>query len=233
MAKRYLVIEQGVTSGNCAVVFGDNKNQAIKMFSNDMGIDFKFTSDKTAATHTLVEDKDYRNYNFSKFSGICPSNKSIKLEYEGQKRYFKNTKIRNEDGSLKEVYHFTNEKFNSFSLDKVIKWPGFWFSEDYDYASSHGRYGVKVYLNLKNPFDCEKPENDDFLGKYMKKYGNGQESCLWTKEFRNYLIKLGYDGMCWKHDGAYTYVAFYPNQIRSAENRNPETIDRLNWYRNE
>lgn len=113
-------------------------------------------------------------------------------------------------------------------MDKVVKWPGFWFTEDEDYAREHGKFIKKVYLNLKNPFNCELPENDRLLGNYMKKYGNGQEDCVWTKAFRDYLIGLGYDGMMWLHSGFYTYVAFYPNQIKSIDNMRPTDSNNLN-----
>jgi hypothetical protein len=87
---------------------------------------------------------------------------------EGQQEYFKNSKVRDEQGRLLELYHGTpNNNFNVFEQQKVntgaglmgLKQKGFYFTDRYESAESYSavqgindKNGVKkVYLNMTNP----------------------------------------------------------------------------------
>lgn len=64
------------------------------------------------------------------------------------------SKVVNEDGSPRVVYHGTNENFNVFQSKDGT----YWFSESEDYAESMmeergGDRIVEAYLNIRNPYD--------------------------------------------------------------------------------
>ena len=138
-----------------------------------------------------------------------------------QEAYFKDSVIREPGGSLKTVYHGTDADFNTFGEIKTE--PGYWFTEDKDYAASHGKNLKTVYLNMKNPLDLNTTEGDNKLVEYLREcFGeNASESDIYTKKFRNFLKNKGYDGMIWEHSGKNTYIAFEPNQIKNTNNLTP------------
>lgn len=138
-----------------------------------------------------------------------------------QEEFFKDSVIREPGGSLKTVYHGTNADFNTFGEVKTE--PGYWFTEDKDYAASHGKNLKTVNLNIKNPLDLNTTEGDNKLVEYLREcFGeNASESDIYTKKFRNFLKNKGYDGMIWEHSGKNTYIAFEPNQIKSTSNKKP------------
>lgn len=138
-----------------------------------------------------------------------------------QEAYFKDSVIREPGGGLKTVYHGTDADFNTFGEIKTE--PGYWFTEDKDYAASHGKNLKTVNLNMKNPLDLNTTEGDNKLVKYLREcFGeNASESDIYTKKFRSFLKSKGYDGMIWEHSGKNTYIAFEPNQIKNTNNLNP------------
>ena len=138
-----------------------------------------------------------------------------------QEAYFKDSVIREPGGGLKTVYHGTDADFNTFGEIKTE--PGYWFTEDKDYAASHGKNLKTVNLNMKNPLDLNTTEGDNKLVEYLREcFGeNASESDIYTKKFRNFLKNKGYDGMIWEHSGKNTYIAFEPNQIKDVNNLAP------------
>lgn len=144
-----------------------------------------------------------------------------KLLSPEQEEFFKDSVIREPGGSLKTVYHGTDADFNTFGEIKTE--PGYWFTEDKDYAASHGKNLKSVNLNMKNPLDLNTTEGDNKLVEYLREcFGeNASESDIYTKKFRNFLKNKGYDGMIWEHSGKNTYIAFEPNQIKSTSNKKP------------
>lgn len=147
---------------------------------------------------------------------------------KAQKEYFKDSKVRDQQGNLLVCYHGSRSRTEFDTFDNVKTEPGYWFSEDEDYASSHGTQTFKCYLNLKNPFNLEAPGNDDLLWVYAKdcfKTSDVGEKQIFSNQFRDYLQEKGFDGMMWIHSGAYTIVAFEPNQIKSIDNLFPTLSD--------
>jgi hypothetical protein len=135
---------------------------------------------------------------------------------------FQKSKIREPDGKLKTVYHGTDADFDKFGEVKTE--PGYWFTEDKDYAASHGKNLKTANLNIENPLDLTSTEGDNKLWGYLREcFGdNVSEDSVYTKKFRNFLENKGYDGMIWDHNGKNTYVAFDSSQIKTV--KAPKTV---------
>ncbi len=125
-------------------------------------------------------------------------------------RWFKGSKVVNEDGTPKVVYHGTNGDFNTFQSNNGT----YWFSESDDYAEAmaHERGGkriVKAYLSLRNPYRTSLPanqfSNDNFEAPIIRK-----------------AKARGYDGVIIENETDSEYaqetfcVVFEPTQIKSA-----------------
>lgn len=94
---------------------------------------------------------------------------------ENQEKFFKDSKIRDENGNLLVVYHGSKNEFNVFDISKSGESSkqakvGFWFTENKQGASNFANdiwYGksdkeiiYSVYLNIKNPKIYESYEID-------------------------------------------------------------------------
>ena len=155
-----------------------------------------------------------------------------------QLEYFKNSEVRDEEGNLLVVYHGTSSSaFYKFDPDRrgtradgmdyegeeyevfgAVSSGGFFFSDSKDHASDYGKNVREFYLNLENPFYCN-------YGMFFDIAENGG-----PKEVEKFIkgLKDGseydevYDGMIISGDyGTTEYCAFYQNQIKSVENKNP------------
>ena len=110
--------------------------------------------------------------------------KSISYDSAGRKlsdkqaEYFSDSKVRDEDGNLKVMYHGTpNGEFTVFH-------DGTYFTENKEYADKYQNPGAsslnsrktvtspktyEVYLNIKKPFDLSDPEaRDIYINDYIK-----------------------------------------------------------------
>lgn len=171
---------------------------------------------------------------------------------EAAKLAMPNTKVVDENGNPKVVYHGTPNIFTVFdkekqgsSTDRGIWGSGFYFSESSDYAQTYAkRKGIEgqvlsLYLNLENPLfiSLKNGGNDGAyyfkqlhrmhftdevysdIEKFEQRYVKAQE------DLSSDLIIDGYDGVIveYSQEGmASDYVAFNPNQIKSAD---PVTYD--------
>ena len=129
-----------------------------------------------------------------------------------QQEYFKDSKVRDEDGNLRVVYHGSSEDFTVFDRTKAranMDIQGNFFSPwDLD-AQGYGENVRAFYLNITNP----APEGIAYkaLNKFKGQNGAGIKA-------REYLESLGYDGV---NNGDEEYITFYPHQIKSTDNGNP------------
>lgn len=131
---------------------------------------------------------------------------------ENQFSYFKDSKIRDEDGNLLVVYHGTTEKFTVFDHTKTranMDIQGMFFSPWEIDAGGYGDNLKSYYLNIKNP------ANFATGFKALQKY-KGQNDA--GRKAREYLISQGYDGV---NNDNEEYIAFYPEQIKETTNQNP------------
>ena len=115
-----------------------------------------------------------------------------------QEMFFKDSKVRDENGNLKTLYHGTNTDFNQFDPDKIQQdnlGKGFYFTDNKDIADSyasrraHERGGdrkvVEAFLNVKKPFDLNYQPREvalDYLTHYFLSQGKTNEMALRNAE---------------------------------------------------
>ena len=135
----------------------------------------------------------------------------------GQQEYFKDSKIRDEDGNLLVVYHGSSEDFTIFDRTKSranMDIQGSFFSPWEIDAGGYGENVRAFYLNITNP--ASEAEGYKALKKFQGQNNAGVKA-------REYLVSLGYDGV---NNGNEEYIAFYPEQIKRTDNENPtEDVD--------
>lgn len=162
-------------------------------------------------------------------------NKGRELTQE-QQEYFKDSKVRDEEGRLLEVYHRTNADFNVFDINKIgsatddgIYGRGFYFSD-----KDHTHYGKnlkKVYLNITNPFVVNdfKTIKDmaDYLDIVESNFNYESDGTIRIRysqvgQFTSHVQEKGHDGVIVIHEnGVKEIVAFEPRQIKNVDNTNP------------
>ena len=161
-----------------------------------------------------------------------------------QRRYFNDTKVVDENGKLRPVYHGTlsqevsetwNSETNSFDVIRrdftVFKRSaddeniGFFFASDYDNAGGYGSKVYSVYLNLTNPLviDCNNADYSEI--SYDGQVKDTYDWAKWAKQkgydgviFKNIRDGVGYEYMQQSLD---EYVAFRSNQIKLTTNKQP------------
>lgn len=160
--------------------------------------------DEQGIEHITYTEKNTRSDIINKLDNIRFSLKEDsdgrKLS-EGQKEYFKNSKVIDEDGNLMVVYHGTPKpNFSVFKLGDGALGNGIYFAESKEYSKgfSFGSNPYEVYLNITNPYEVNYPISDSITEK---------------------LIAKGYDGIHHKQNGF--WVAFSPEQIKLVDNLAP------------
>lgn len=128
------------------------------------------------------------------------------------------SKIVDEDGRPLVVYHGTDSDFTVFDSTKSrsrMDIQGSFFSPWEDDAMGYGGKVGAYYLNIKNPAD------ERTAYRALRRFQGQNEP---GKKVREYLISLGYDGV---DNNGEEYIAFYPEQIKSAT-ENTGAFDRSN-----
>lgn len=105
-----------------------------------------------------------------------------------QQDFFKDSKIKDKDGNLLEVYHGTNNgEFTIFNKDYIGSsndkgWygEGFYFATHEGEAKTYGQQVKKAYLNIKNPFNFDLE---------MQSY-DGQTTGDVNYDFGSFMINL-------------------------------------------
>ncbi len=129
-----------------------------------------------------------------------------------QAEYFKDSKVRDENGNLLVVYHGSNADFTVFDKTKGranMDIQGSFFSPWELDASGYGSNVKAYYLNITNPAD----EQTGY--RALKKYQGQNNAGIKARE---YLESLGYDGVNNENE---EYIAFNSNQIKLVENAVP------------
>lgn len=160
----------------------------------------------SSATNSISAEGTKNN---TKFSLSDSQGRELTKE---QQEFFKGSKIVDEEGNLRVVYHGSSEDFTIFDRTKAranMDIQGNFFSPwDLD-AQGYGENVRAFYLNITNP----APEGIAYkaLNKFKGQNGAGIKA-------REYLESLGYDGV---NNGDEEYIAFYPHQIKSIDNEDP------------
>ncbi len=115
--------------------------------------------------------------------------------------------VRGANGKLLEVYHYTNGSFTEFDRGLARtgnEMDGFFFAPDAESTKEYGGNAIVAYLNITNP------AKDPYLDRLHDDSGT---------LLREKLAYEGYDGVVrTEADGSiYEYMAFDPEQIKSAE----------------
>ena len=131
-----------------------------------------------------------------------------------QIEYFKDSKIRDENGNLLVVYHGTDADFTVFDKEKGrsnMDIQGSFFSPWELDARGYGQNVKAYYLNITNP------ASEGIAYKALNRFKGQNNAGIKARE---YLESLGYDGV---NNGNEEYIAFNANQIKAIENQNPTT----------
>ena len=144
------------------------------------------------------------------------------------------SKVRDNDGKLIRVTHYTNAEFTEFDPDKIGSATdygafgrGFYFGN-----KDHRNYGSKRYegyLNLTNPIILNGSEEAYEFKKRMAEFSKSDVLKLnadAAKAYTEHLKAEGYDGVIFNDELSNNeYVAFYPNQFKLADVVEVETYD--------
>lgn len=160
-----------------------------------------------ASGNSISTDQENVNRKFS----LKTDSEGRKLS-EQQEEYFKDSKVRDEDGNLLVVYHGTDADFTVFDRSKSranMDIQGNFFSPWEIDAKGYGSKVSAYYLNITNP------ANEGTAYKALNRFKGQNEAGVKARE---YLISLGYDGV---NNSGEEYIAFYPEQIKRTDNSNP------------
>lgn len=143
------------------------------------------------------------------------------------RRFFRKSKILDNDGRPLVVYHGTNRDFAEFKLGR---WPGtlndigFWFSNEPSdagaFARAEGGNIMPVYLRMEKPFYIDSLDD---LQRLWKEHAGSDTLRKGAESFRAWLRASGYDGVVFEGSdldpsfarGVYM-VVLDPTQIKSA-----------------
>lgn len=156
--------------------------------------------------YSLKEVNDINSKSFKQWFGDWennPEESSQMLDEEGKPKVF----YHNTDA----LFNTFNPEFNGTNTDAGWLGDGFYFYGDENEGNGYGKHKMAVYLNIRNPYYATS-EDVERLSEL-----NSREA---SKEFREQLEEEGYDGVYYNGDLRQEAVAFYPNQIKSADNNN-------------
>ena len=129
-----------------------------------------------------------------------------------QREFFRDSKVVDENGNLRVVYHGTDQDFTVFDRTKTranMDIQGNFFSPWQEDAGGYGGNVEAYYLNITNPAD----EATGY--RALRRYQGQNEA---GRKAREYLESLGYDGV---NNGNEEYIAFSPEQIKRVDNQTP------------
>ena len=162
-----------------------------------------------------------------------------------QAEYFRDSKVRDEQGNLLVVYHGSKANATVFKKEYISSWNmfgrGYYFTSSKKRAERFAKGSLKkVYLNIENPFFTNKRECLDLLyaeinntqkdiEEYSEEKGVGGREffkiCYYLDDIgvdvSKILQDLGFDGV---YDEGYEdieVVAYESNQIKLTTNLNP------------
>ena len=202
-----------------------------------------FVENKGKNTDFTISDTMYRLPLSSKKFALPAESSDGKQLTAAQREFFADSKVVDEQGRLRTVYHSTNNYEETDTWNESRKsWDtkrtpftvfkrqydeqvGHFFGVDINNAGGYGNRIYEVFLNIKKPLviDCKG-------ASYSYIMFNGQARD--TYEWAAYAKAKGYDGVIFKNirDGVDygamqqptdEYVAFYSNQIKLTTNKNP------------
>lgn len=180
------------------------------------------TSDNPVSSYAVFNSnqiKNVDNVNPTESQDIRYSKETSTTDSQGrtlskqQQEYFKDSKVRDENGNLIPMYHGTPaEDFNIFDKNKIgsntgnygFFGDGFYFTQLSEEAKHYGKNVKEVYINITNPFNIQEITD---LSQYIevsnlvnlnnewgKIYTNWKESSTW-QDIANDVKKLKAQGL--------------------------------------
>lgn len=207
----------------------DENRRAVRHWEPRIGTDWE--RDENGVARGMSNGVEVRPYG-ERFS-LSEEDREAQTHSENFKRWFGDwendpdeaSKVVDSDGRPKVVLHGTpNNEFYAFDPEKTGSntdqgWlgTGFYFygnAPEYasQYAGKNGRV-VQVYLDIKNPYIASVDEFNRLAE------ANDPEM---SRRFREQLEDEGYDGVYYNGDLNEEWVAFRPEQIKSATENNGE-----------
>ena len=156
---------------------------------------------------------------------------------EEQQKFFKDSKVRDEDGRLLTMYHGTraeNGDFTVFDYSKAVKKGGlglkalgkgnYFTSKQLNGSERFGSRVIEAYLNVTNPFIYDGANGDTVsLAEQVQKKTGISTQGMNTDALQDAMRKLGYDGIVeYRRDGSLGIaVTFDSEQIKYTTNQKP------------
>lgn len=245
------ILESGKMYGKEPNIYFSTKSDGVILGYGNSVIEAQIPLEKLKANdlfddelHLTIEVKPYQMTNI-RYALPIEDNSGTQLTQE-QSNYFKDSKIKDEQGRLIKVYHGTDSQFYTFrnkpSVNGRSQGDGFYFATNGEMATEYGGRVITAYLNIKNPFFLHEKRTIqselEFRGYDIKelasKYGiklNEFDGINWGKDEKTLLTKMGYDGVVsvWGETDTITtnaddrtiIVAYKPNQIKEITNKTP------------
>lgn len=204
----------------------DDLRKVIKAFNDGKKIDSVSFNSPTFSRKMMPEtinvNGKLRPTRNSNGQHIHSSIEGIKNFWE----WFGDSKVVDSEGRPLVVYHGTNNEFDEFDRDFAgegdghLDWgEGFYFTDKLDAAQGYGDTIMQVYLSLQNPADNAVMLSDDIQ--------NALDDDMGFTSPEEALTDLGHDGIAIKHKNGVEYVAYKPNQIKSATDNEGTFSNRL------
>ena len=222
----YRVKESRSSDGLDRVGIEENNNQETRT-SNDAILRNNEGQNRKFEQIDFEDNRNKRNGKELDNSSFYMDNKGRTLTKEQQK-YFKDSKVRDENGNLMEVYHGTNQDFNIFESNKIgdnthnegMFGKGHYFTNNYDLAEGYSKYREgnqqvkKGYLNLTNPFMWNNIKTEEQMNQFIEDNNIPEGVLKWnryeqqihaitenenSRAFTKALQENGYDGVIYEY----------------------------------
>lgn len=192
------IIKEGLAL-SYPTINSDNKTVELEPSNINNSITQKTESvknDKNTVTNSNMQNN--KNNTSKKQNGgltkVEYDSKGRELTYK-QSQFFKDSKVRDEKGNLKTVYHGTDTKFTVFNYDYLGKngtanGKGFYLADDINVAKSYsdGKNIIEAYVDIQKPLSIGKTTitendyikfleavNDKTNGVLFADYGDGEK----------------------------------------------------------
>lgn len=192
-----------------------------------------------------VQAKPYTKPRGRRVSGEVATPAVDAVEYENLRRWFGNSKIKNEDGSPMRMYHGTfyvdengnpitsfrtkngavflspDPNFaNKFAMNDML------WNQDSQMAPPENAHVIPVYVKAENPFDFQNPKHINQVAKLLEdsrdrtRFKKGAADGNWQdiEDFIDSIKEAGFDSAFISEQGRKNIAVFDPKQIKSVFN---------------
>jgi len=232
------------------VNLGNNSGSAVgRELQKGLSTDTRQSKDNKAGVSQTDANRgvEVLKDNTSKFSLKDSAGNTLSQE---QAEFFKDSKVRDENGNLLVVYHGSKANETVFKKEFISSWnmfgKGYYFTSSEKRAQRYAKQSLKkVYLNIQTPFyanerGCLEQLYDELnitqkkIDDYSEKNGVGGSDffklCYYLDDkgidVSSIIQSIGYDGVYYKGYEDIEVIAYESNQIKLTTNKNPtESLD--------